>query len=88
MRPRALLRVPAARRVWLCHRMMREADLADIFRLRTGQAHRRWGNGSLMASARRRLLAPEPRFDDAEYCACWRTVLTMLIDRKISRARS
>ena len=67
--------------------MIAEAEMADRHRAQTGRAHPKFGNGSLMASARRRELADEPFFDDADYCACVVRILTALIARA-SRTRN
>lgn len=85
---RALLAVPRSFRPVLCRRMIVEAEAADDHVRRTGRLHPLWGNGSLMAAARRRRLADEPGFDDADYCACFEMVLRALIDRKIIPRRS
>lgn len=79
---RALLRVPRGRRHDLCARMIREAEAADVHVRDTGALHPVWGNGSLMSAARKRVLADEPTFDDANYCACFEMVLRALIDRR------
>ena len=65
---RALYRMPAPLRAETCARMIAEAEIADRFRARTGQAHPLFGNGSLMGAARKRPLAAEPGFGDADYC--------------------
>ena len=75
---RALLPLPAHLRRFACARMIAEAEAAHAHMERTGRLHPRWGNGALMASARRRDLPPEPCFDDAEYRACWAVVLAAL----------
>lgn len=85
---RVLLRAPPAIRDALCARMIREADLADRHRRRTGRLHPLWGNGSLMSAARKRMLADEPCFDDTEYCACFEMVLRALVERQISPKRN
>ncbi len=58
--------------------MLREAEAADRFRLRHDRLHPRWGNGSLMAAARRYPMADEPGFDDAGYRRCFVMVLRSL----------
>lgn len=82
---RVLLRVPEAARARLCARLLAEAEYADRHMRRTGRAHPLWGNGSLMAAARKRMLAPEPGFDDPDYCACFEMVLQALIRRAADR---
>lgn len=76
---RALRAQPAARRGALCRRMLEEAGAAAAHVAATGRLHPRWGNGTLMAAARRRAMAPEPNFDDPEWCACFVTVLRALM---------
>ncbi len=71
-----------------CQRMIREAEVADVFMRRQRRAHPFWGNGSLMSAARKRLLPDEPSFDDADYCMCFETVLRCLIDRQINSEHS
>lgn len=85
---RALLAAPGSCRADLCRRMIAEAEAADAHRERTGRLHPLWGNGSLMAAARRRALADEPGFDDAEYCECFEMVLRELIRHRLSQRRS
>ena len=82
---RALLNVP---RVDLCTRMMREAEAADVFAHHSGQLHPLWGNGSLMAASRKRMLANEPTFDDVDYCDCFEMVLRGLVNWRASPQRS
>ncbi|QBF32262.1 hypothetical protein [Thalassococcus sp. S3] len=84
---RVLLGTPEAQRRWMCRQMIGEAVLAERHRLRTGRMHPRWGNGSLMAAARRRVLADEPTFDDPDYCGCVETVLQCLIEHAVSQVR-
>ena len=85
---RALLNVPQALRSDLCVKMIQEAEAADVFARREGRLHPFWGNGSLMSAARQRVLADEPTFDDAVYCACFEQVLRGLIDWRARTARS
>lgn len=47
-------------------RLLAEADLADRIRKRTGRAHPRYGNGSLMAAALARQPGPEAFLSDPE----------------------
>ncbi len=84
---RALLAVPPAAREDLCARMIREAECAHVFMLRTGRPHPLWGNGSLMAAARRRVLRDEPGFDDVAYCHCFEMVLQAVVAHHLSRGR-
>lgn len=85
---RALLYVARARRRQLCARMIAEAEAADIYARAKGRLHPRWGNGSLMSAARKRMLADEPTFDDADYCGCFEMVLRGLQDWRVSQMRS
>ncbi|MHA6262170.1 DUF7742 family protein [Arenibacterium sp. CAU 1754] len=85
---RALLNVPPADRAALCHRLLREAEEADRYVARVGRLHPIWGNGSLMSAARKRVLANEPTFDDAEYCGCFEMVLQALVLRRVTPLRS
>lgn len=84
---RALLMIPPQAREGACRRMIREAEQADRHVRRTGRVHPFWGNGSLMAAARRRSLADEPGFDDADYCRCFELVLRGLIEHHCGSAR-
>lgn len=76
---RALLRVGAQERQGLCARIFAQADLAEIHVRDHGRLHPAYGNGSLMAAARRYVLADEPTFSDVEYCQCFATVLFGLL---------
>lgn len=75
---RVLLGTPPAFRAQVCIRMLREAEVADRFMRRLGKLHPKWGNGTLLATARRRHLNAEPSFDNPEYCDCFRHVLLAL----------
>jgi hypothetical protein len=85
---RALLVVPEAGRAALCARMIAEAEAADRHVQMQGVLHPLWGNGTLMAAARKRVLADEPNFDNPDYCHCFETVLQGLIRTRISQKRS
>ena len=65
---RALLCHRRERWPWIMHRMLVEASSADDWRRRTGRAHPRWGDGSLMAVALRRPFASEPPLSDPDWC--------------------
>lgn len=82
----ALLARPDAERPVLMQRMLSEAAIADLYRKRLGRPHPIWGNGSLMAAARRRVRAAEPFLDDRDYCACLAMVFEALIDWRAERA--
>jgi hypothetical protein len=83
---RALLREPAAQRQALCARIFEQAALATAFVRRHGRLHPRYGNGSLMAAARRNPLADEPGFDNVDYCQCHVLVMDRLIQQAQARA--
>ncbi len=85
---RALLAAPRLSRKRLCVQMITEAELADAHVQKTGRLHPLYGNGSLMAAARTRVLADEPGFDDVQYCQCFEMVLRQLIRFHISRTRN
>ncbi|WP_333682795.1 DUF7742 family protein [Pontibaca methylaminivorans] len=79
---RALYGTPPEGRAALLRHIFRQAEAADIRLRSTGTPHPRWGNGTLMAAARRHTLPPEPGFDDRDYCRCFLMVLQALLDRK------
>ena len=78
---RALLCIPEQARADFCGRLLRDASWADKFTKRLGKPHPLWGNGTLMAAARAHALAPEPTFDDTNYCNAMATVLAQLVAR-------
>ncbi|MEX0320097.1 MAG: hypothetical protein AB3N21_19235 [Ruegeria sp.] len=82
---RALLYAPPAQRDRLCRRLVVEAEIADRHVAATGRLHPLYGNGSLMAAARKRMLADEPGFDDPNYCACFEMVLRQVVRFRLSR---
>ncbi|MCC6304093.1 MAG: hypothetical protein IT545_02730 [Rhodobacteraceae bacterium] len=84
---RALRLAPLGARAALIGRLIAEADLADRWRRRTGRAHPRAGNGSLMAAAAAWPQAPEPFLSDADYLDCLRIVIEALIARRARHAR-
>lgn len=61
--------------------MFAAAHVADIYRKRTGRAHRLWGNGTLYASAIPPLgpLPPEADLSDMIYVQALGAVLEALI---------
>jgi hypothetical protein len=85
---RAMLCVPAARRPYFCAALIARAHAADLHVRRTARLHPRWGNGSLMAVARKHPMRPEPGFDDPEYCACFSQLMQALIRFHATRRRS
>lgn len=78
---RVLRRCPPDQRARLCERMIAEAEAADAYMKRFGRVHPLWGNGSLSAAARKRMLAPDAGFSDPEHCLCFDLVLQRLIRR-------
>lgn len=82
----AVLRLPGGKRAGALRRMMDRAAAADSYRKRFGRAHPLWGNGSLMAVARRRALPPAPPLSDREFCRCLALVYETLIDWRAERA--
>ena len=63
---------------WVLLRMLAEAAAADRHRQRTGRAHPRWGDGSLMTAARRRLQYENRRLSDRVFRSALRHVIDML----------
>lgn len=85
---RALLSVPHDQRLNLCQTLMAQAEQADAYVLKNRRLHPEWGNGSLMAVARKYPLSVEPTFDDPDYCACFALVLSCLRAATLSRTHS
>ena len=85
---RALLAAPHPNRQRLCIKMIAEAELADAHVRKTGRLHPSFGNGSLMAAARTRVLADEPGFDNVQYCQCFELVLRELIHFHVNQRRN
>ena len=79
----ALLAIPARERRSVLARMMREADVADQFFRRTGKAHSAWGEGSLMAVARRRPRVARADPDEAEAAIAIASVYLALARRAL-----
>ncbi len=77
---RALLPVPPHARAAQARRLIDEASAADTHSRRTGRAHGRWGNGTLMAAAHGHPMGREVRFDDPDYLDCQLAILTALRD--------
>ncbi|MCD1624481.1 MAG: DUF7742 family protein [Paracoccaceae bacterium] len=78
---RHLLTVPPAQRWAACRSLITQADAADRYRKRFGRAHPHWGNGTLMAAARRAPLPTEPPLNDPAYASCLILALTALSQR-------
>lgn len=75
---RALVLVPADRRLLLCRRIFGMAAEACAHVDLRRQLHPCWGDGTLSAAARRFQLAQEPFLDDPAYLCCTRLVLREL----------
>nr|WP_255618551.1 hypothetical protein [Roseibaca sp. Y0-43] len=58
-------------------RLLARAGVAERHRLRTGRAHPRYGNGTLMAVAEPQ--APMPRAGDRRYLAAQAAVITAVL---------
>ena len=82
---RALMPLAVTDRVRICLRMKHQAETADAHRLATGEAHPKWGTGSLMEVARVHPMAAEPGFENPDYLAALRVVLACLHQRAVSR---
>ena len=85
---RALMPLAVAERVQACVRMIHQAEEADAHRLTTGDAHPKWGTGSLMEVARLNPMAAEPGFENPEYVAALRVVLACLHQRAVNRTHN
>jgi len=83
---RVLLRVPDGKRQAVMQQMLERASIADLYYKRLGRGHPEWGNGSLMAVAFGRDMAPEPFLDDPDYCSCFVVVFEALIRWRSERA--
>lgn len=83
---RVLLLLPQQDRQAVMRQMLEQASNADLHHKRLKRGHPVWGNGSLMAAAMIRDLAPEPFLDDAEYCRCFMVVFEELIRWRSERA--
>ena len=79
---RALLMIPDPARPMRIARLLREAEIADDHRRRTGWNHPVWGNGSLMSAALRMARREEPSFEDADYVRCWMLVFDALMTHR------
>jgi len=79
---RALLAAPRTERNALCAQLLFEADVADRYTKRFGRPHSVWGNGTLLASARRYELVSEPCFSDRSYLSCLSLILKQLEARR------
>lgn len=67
---RALLPLPPEARSGFAHRLIDEACAADLHCRRTGQAHRCWGNGTLLGAAHGHEMGREACFEDPEFLDC------------------
>ena len=77
----ALMVVPAGHRPWVLCRMLAEADAADRLYRATGRPHPLWGEGSLMAAARRRRRAARLDLEQPETCDVLALVWSLLAAR-------
>lgn len=84
---RALLAARPDLRPALARQMIHEAECADRYVIENRRIHPQFGNGTLMAVARKRPLAVEPDFDNADYSRCFEMMLRIL-RRRVSLQRS
>jgi len=83
----ALLPLAEEERAPALRGMLARAVAADAYRRRFGRAHPDWGNGTLMAVARRPGQGVrEPFLDDPDYCRCMALVFETLVDWRAERA--
>ena len=83
---RAVLHLPDGARAGAVRQLLDRASAADTYRKRMGRAHPLWGNGSLMAAARRGPLPPRPHPGDLRYCRALAEVLEAVIAWRCARA--
>ena len=79
---RALLPLPEPARKTAILRLIGEAEAADRYRKRLGRAHPFWGNGSLEAAARCKVLAAPQSLSNPDYLCCLALVLEALVRRR------
>ncbi|GEM_PF-440440 len=82
---RVLLPLPHPKRREIMQQMLEQASFADLHFKRLRRGHPVWGNGSLMAAAMARDMAPEPFLDDLAYCRCFVVVFEELIKWRCER---
>ncbi|SNT38816.1 hypothetical protein SAMN04488078_11292 [Antarctobacter heliothermus] len=75
---RMLLTVPPHARPERADQLIDEARAADAHCRRTGRAHPRWGDGTLMAAAHGHPMGQEVCFDDPDYLDCQLAILHAL----------
>jgi hypothetical protein len=63
----------------MARRLIDEASAADRFCKTHAKAHRRWGNGTLMAAAYSHEMGRELSFDDPDYLDCQLCVIRALL---------
>ncbi len=83
---RALLMVPEGARQRFLGTLMEGAACAAAHMRAVRRVHPVWGNGTLMAAARRFPLADEPDYGDPDYCRC--TILVLQATAGLSPVRS
>jgi hypothetical protein len=76
---RILLPVPPGSRARMARRLIDEACAADAHCQAQGKAHRRWGNGTLLAAAHAHPMGREMTFDDVDYLSCQLCVIEALL---------
>lgn len=83
---RVLLLWPQHERRAIIEQMLEQASIADLHYKRLKRGHPVWGNGSLMAVAMTRKMAPEPYLDDPSYCQCFVIIFKELVRWRQERA--
>ncbi|WP_052700896.1 DUF7742 family protein [Loktanella sp. S4079] len=77
---RVLYAVPAPARKAKAQELCRNARLAHAHRARTGFAHPRFGNGTLMSAATKQKSAPRAAFCDRAFVECLVTIAMVLMN--------
>ena len=75
---RAVMAARPDRRESFAAALIVQASHADKYTRRLRRDHPEWGNGTLLAAARKHTLAAERSFDDRDYAKCCLVVLTAL----------
>ena len=87
MAARVLMRVAPAARQNLMQQMIRQAEVADQFRLDHGRPHALYGVGSLMACAARHPAAPRPDALGSDALHAYSVALRALICRATDQSQ-
>ena len=77
---RVVMSAPVAARADLARQLLKQAEMADVHRLRTGDLHPDFGSGTLQSAAQGWPMAPRAAAFDQEALAVFVLLISQIVD--------